>query len=400
MALTQALRLLENHDSSFVGYKTFHETPIDRYPTFSICLWSDLGPGLKHIFNEDMKNKIGLSAREYQQLLKGTDMVRNQSGTIISFLNVSHVDYNQFTLTLDSLLYAFEFETYDAKLNGSIQKYKESMETIPLYLSYTDPDTLCFTRKSKFESKIIRTKDWLSLDLKYLKSIFGDLHIYIHHPGQLTRSLGSPNFVTEPRQLKPDFSKISLKLNDVSVLRKRTNSKGRCDADLHDDDIRFRQEVIRLVGCVPIYWKSLTSMDGMDDSFKLCTSFVEMSRIFDAIKHKKDIMATYDEPCDHMKVSVGFDQHPVLMDGYVLMELLYMETQYKETTNIREFGFESFWSSVGGFVGIFLGYSIMQIPQLLEDLWGWIIKRRTIKKTSPLDKQQPISCDNTRPNSN
>ena len=50
-------------------------------------------------------------------------------------------------------------------------------------------------------------------------------------------------------------------------------------------------------------------------------------------------MATYDEPCDHMKVSVGFAQHPVFMDGYVLMELLYMETQYKETTNIREFGF-------------------------------------------------------------
>ena len=29
-------------------------------------------------------------------------------------------------------------------------------------------------------------------------------------------------------------------------------------------------------------------------------------------------------------------------------------------------GFESFWSGVGGFVGIFLGFSLMQIPDLVS----------------------------------
>ena len=32
---------------------------------------------------------------------------------------------------------------------------------------------------------------------------------------------------------------------------------------------------------------------------------------------------------------------------------------------IEDFNFESFWSGIGGFVGIFLGYSMMQFPEAL-----------------------------------
>ena len=47
---------------------------------------------------------------------------------------------------------------------------------------------------------------------------------------------------------------------------------------------------------------------------------------------------------------------------------LYAETDYEEVTNTKSFDFASFVSGVGGFIGIFLGYSILQIPDLLESL--------------------------------
>ena len=39
--------------------------------------------------------------------------------------------------------------------------------------------------------------------------------------------------------------------------------------------------------------------------------------------------------------------------------------QVEEIENSKSYDFESFVSGVGGFIGIFLGYSILQIPELL-----------------------------------
>ena len=49
-------------------------------------------------------------------------------------------------------------------------------------------------------------------------------------------------------------------------------------------------------------------------------------------------------------------------------------------TNTKNFDFESFVSGVGGFIGIFLGYSLLQIPDLLALLPSLILNlRRSIK---------------------
>ena len=51
-----------------------------------------------------------------------------------------------------------------------------------------------------------------------------------------------------------------------------------------------------------------------------------------------------------------------------IIRFLYIDDTYYEVQNVEEFGFESFWSSVGGFVGIFLGYSLLQLPQAFKAL--------------------------------
>ena len=63
--------------------------------------------------------------------------------------------------------------------------------------------------------------------------------------------------------------------------------------------------------------------------------------------------------------------------------LLYEETDYEEVTNTKSFDFASLVSGVGGFIGIFLGYSILQIPDVLELLPATLSNlRRNIKKVS------------------
>ena len=49
-----------------------------------------------------------------------------------------------------------------------------------------------------------------------------------------------------------------------------------------------------------------------------------------------------------------------------------MDKSYEEIINEREFGLESLWSTVGGFVGIFVGTSLSQVPSFIVLLWNWM----------------------------
>ena len=47
------------------------------------------------------------------------------------------------------------------------------------------------------------------------------------------------------------------------------------------------------------------------------------------------------------------------------IEIDFPEETYQEILNVPEISTENLWSAVGGFVGIFLGYSLMQMPELV-----------------------------------
>ena len=49
----------------------------------------------------------------------------------------------------------------------------------------------------------------------------------------------------------------------------------------------------------------------------------------------------------------------------VKIRIEYAMKGYKKATNNRAFGILSLWSQIGGFVGIFLGYSLLQLPSLV-----------------------------------
>ena len=74
-----------------------------------------------------------------------------------------------------------------------------------------------------------------------------------------------------------------------------------------------------------------------------------------------------DKPCDGMDVvtvnSVESNSYPKPTD--IAIKFIYSEQVYEEIQYSKAIGFESWLSNVGGFVGIFLGYSMMQFPEFL-----------------------------------
>ena len=54
------------------------------------------------------------------------------------------------------------------------------------------------------------------------------------------------------------------------------------------------------------------------------------------------------------------------MKGSLLeLKFQYRNDKYWEIKNTRDFGMTSLWSDVGGFVGIFLGFSLFQLAEIL-----------------------------------
>ena len=90
------------------------------------------------------------------------------------------------------------------------------------------------------------------------------------------------------------------------------------------------------------------------------------------LQNFSQIHSTYHLPCNEMKLTVTYDQQkldnhwgPLLtdvgnplspkVDDVLSIESRYLDPNYQEIINEREFGIESLWSTVGGFVGIFVG---------------------------------------------
>ena len=57
-----------------------------------------------------------------------------------------------------------------------------------------------------------------------------------------------------------------------------------------------------------------------------------------------------------------------MAEGHYEFQINYNVVDYLEITNNQAFDFESLFSQIGGFVGIFLGFSLLQVPDLIQHL--------------------------------
>jgi len=145
---------------------------------------------------------------------------------------------------------------------------------------------------------------------------------------------------------------------------------GQCNADLNDDDLQLRIQVLEEVGCIPIYWKN-TMYTQLN--LEICDTREDMETIWNMLDNFTAIHSTYDPPCNEMELTVTYNARPT--DGKLLfLKFKYLDKNYQEIVNERDFGLESLWSTVGGFVGIFVGVSLSQVPDLVDMTFTWLQK--------------------------
>ena len=65
-----------------------------------------------------------------------------------------------------------------------------------------------------------------------------------------------------------------------------------------------------------------------------------------------------------------------------MLKFMFKDETFQEITVLEAFSMESFFAGAGGFVGIFLGYSLLLLPEsvcssyrMITGIWGELLSR-------------------------
>ena len=366
-------RFTENDNATSITYRRFNNMPKDEYPTFSVCFE---GTPFHWFHDLDVYKSFELRAEKYELMLKGSPAFRYQydpsmklfrkSPTFVS--NGTNDEYKDFHVQLSDFLLEANFTSLKKSDSRFFTKIDElTLNDQPLTISYHTPDIICFARDSTYVPNLIRTEDLLSLDKMLMDNIMykdTEIQIFIHHPGQLIRSLAIPSFTSSFQDYQHN-KQLSFKMAQSTVIRKRSDYREPCTGSIKDYDKYLMNVVINETKCIPPYWKEMVQDT---PGLAVCTSQEQLEIVYENIRDWRNVMEHHESPCVDMFNIAGWnwlDIEGAKNSNENQIKFNYQDQYYQELEYLPDFDGETFISNIGGFVGIFLGYSLMQFPELL-----------------------------------
>jgi hypothetical protein len=122
--------------------------------------------------------------------------------------------------------------------------------------------------------------------------------------------------------------------------------------------------------CKPHYLDTLLS------NLTICETKEEMKKLHNQLLEARfSRKARENQPCRNLeKLEIEyaeFDNEEDAKDPYITISIIFVDTKYREILNIRAFDANSLFGNIGGYVGIFVGYALLHIPDALTK---WINK--------------------------
>ena len=357
----------QNDDLCEVSFKTFHSDTKHGYPSLSICFNSPFVKGrLSEYLSVDMDN---ISENYESYLIGGRHSDQNNNVNIEYFRNVP---YEGTTVTeKDFLTNADIADKNRSRVSASPDIAVNSWGWFMGIMK-------CFTfsvpyQKDRFISQ---------MNIKFNNTIFpnngtrpsdgwnpGGMHLFFHYPNQFATSFASNKRFWHSRKSTssgPNRYRMRFYLKGMEVLRKRHKPDEICQDDMpYDDWIRYH--IINEIGCRPPYWHQLaTSMPFCDTKEKLQEIQSMFWSYFYGIKEAKSpcteikkLDLEYEEPEDDQFVSPGSS----------MISWYYRPNSYKEIKQMRAYTGMMLLGNIGGFLGLLLGYALIQIPSDLVHLF-------------------------------
>ena len=378
---------LQNNDVSRVDYQKFHATQQDIYPSFSLCF--------SHVLEHKELKKYDLNESIYWKFLKGA--LWDERFMAISYENI----------TINPIDYLLAIEMYQQNYNGepvqsqyylydkTQEKAANSQTTLrwkPKFYVDNNPFSGVIQKCLTVDVDYIPLQQLSWLTIVMDKSIFEKskrpfytresvdaFSVNIHYPDQRlryskTKKDWDQEEPRDPRTRKPGSYGMNFYVFGMEVMHRRNKAKAPCNDKSNMDDENIKALMIRKINCTPPYWTS-----SQDRAVSDCTSPRQLKQFYEMNGVRR-----YTVPCRRMTqitylYSEKFSEYyntrfNKVSRNYFYVSLMFPDSRYKQILLVRDFNMQSLIGNAGGYIGICVGYSILQFPYLLTAIYEKIKK--------------------------
>ena len=224
----------------------------------------------------------------------------------------------------------------------------------------------------------------LKIDFDTDNNVFAErskfiLSYFIHYPKQLIRSTSLDRDALEQMV---DIREKIIRVDNIEVFVQRNSRENYCLEESYQDDDLIQKRLVEQTGCRPSYWLE-------HGNYLKCTTFDQMHRlqIPSMTNSNEKFLKQFDEnpgrPCNQVH-SIAFttkDKKPPTrkikrVNLFANREsdpksfvLEFKNPIYKEIKHVQAFDINSFVGNVGGYIGLFVGFSFWETPNLIAFLF-------------------------------
>ena len=373
MSVYCAHKFYLNKDSSVVEFHNFNGNENSIYPTLSLC-FNGGGMFNQRLISKDhlpveIKNTSIKKEKYYEQFLLGNLWTKE-------FLNIS---YSNVTLDMRRILKNLKIFSADETGDFDISHYWQGGNHFPFYESLKSPTDKCYSMD--IDSKnvpALKTHHVSKIRLaifNFLKGVFSEdnfgwlnLDIYLTYPNQLLRSY--PIFKIKRLDNRKYSSTVKVMLHATEVILRRNKYNDICEENWADDDNQIIRKLVKKVGCHHEFWKA-------DTNDPVCRSQKE----FKGIKLPRlmttgnSFLDNYPKPCREIQNIISTAEKTRLSESeandwkfpapFISFEFHFKTGTFKVIQSVRAFDGESLIGNLGGYLGLFLGFSIWQAPEVI-----------------------------------
>ena len=352
-----------DHSLSLVDFKRFHYSEKDLYPSLSLCFSDAIS---KEKFEE---HHSGRKKSIYSSYLSGyvLDEYLNEKYLDIKYGNVAinaddyfdriHIQLGNGTKMIHKLSKTFTW-VYNKNRPSKEIKWIPEFKTKNI-----DSMKRCFAFDAPYIEKQSIDYIRISMNKSVFQSGFLDrFHTLVSYPNQILRSgftsKSDWKALFDDNNIDKDIT-LEINVENMRVINYRHKPENPCHSDWLNDDQMIYAKMLRDIGCLAPY---LNGEENVCVGQKKMINWSDMLTRFHHNPSSMDIL-----PCRvirNLQYNPKIEVSEATQKDIFSIVVRYPE-YYMEIEHVREYTLEGLVGNAGGYLGLFLGYALLQLPELV-----------------------------------
>ena len=355
----------QDNDVCLVDFKQYNEEKEYIYPSFSLIF---INPFIEEKLRQ---HGDGINTTTYSQFLEGKYWDERMLNISYDDVTINIADY---FVGYDIMLANLTLKAYTDFEKGNNDGWK------PPYVSHRHPKWKGFAVDKPYHKgqrivriwTIIKTSIFPSgirphkTNYNSSSSSFGGLEFILHYPGQIFRSwnLGIGKWAW-PRRTNTSSKNyvMAFTRRNMDVLVRRNKRAKPCNEDWLNYDKSVLEKQMWLTGCRPPYYDSI--------DLPICSTKENMQKVSPptpedlndftpACRAISKLQFDYQD-IDEDEIEVGGNSET----PHFSLSITALDTTFKLIELVRAYDIQSLIGNAGGYIGIFLGYALYQMPSAI-----------------------------------